>query len=401
MASRTSKAITDFKDRLEVRAEAAEGIEKGLYEGLSYLPGILSSTGRQVYTNYLGWNPKSIMQNIASPYIMMLGEVGPTKATKLYIEATLDLLKYKKSGGNINKLLTEEGLLAPQWTGEVLDGLRASAKKSSIADLSSRVLDKYEKAMMAGFEGSEKIARATNYFMSKRLAREALQNEKTAEAVWKSLDPAYQRLFKNAYKSEDLATAEKVLADYFNANNMFHYDRINMSEYGRQMGPLFSVFSKWPTHIGGKIMQEYRDKGIKKGSIRTAQTLLAPYLGLHAIDSLTRPENNDAYNNIVGKAGFAGWTPMDSVISVAQRGPGGIAETPFWQMTKAVKDAVKDDKSMLRWLKDSYLTFGYGAGLFRVLGEELPAISGRRLPKKGHRLDRYLKEIERTRRKLK
>lgn len=394
IATAARDAMDAFRQGMEIRSDQAKDpVKKGMYQGIAYMPELLSTAGRQVYANYLGLNPKSVLQNLASPYIMNLGELGPAYTTKLYLEATTDLVKLIKSGKKLEPFLAEQGLLPPQWKGELLDGIKESSRRTLAGDAARSTIEKYENLMLGAFNKSEQIARFQNLAMAKRLTKDMTKDPRIAKRALDSLDPAYRRSAKRALEAGDSKALEERIVSYFNSNNMFNYDRANMSAYGRYMGPMFSVFSKWPTTIVGRILQETSDKGLMVGGYRTAQTLLAPYFALAMVDFATQPDNSDLYNRIVGRGGIKDWTPFDSVLSSAE---GGIVESPAIQSGKALFEALQRDRdgAFNRWVQDTYNTFGYGSGLLRFLGEDIPIYSGRRKPE-GPKMERRLKEIGR------
>ena len=45
---------------------------------------------------------------------------------------------------------------------------------------------------------------------------------------------------------------------YSIATTQFNYDRVSMNDYGRFMGGMFSMFTKWPASVGGEIFYKAR-----------------------------------------------------------------------------------------------------------------------------------------------
>lgn len=392
IATSAKDIMNNFQQAMEIRADKTKDpIKKAMYNGISYIPSFLSTAGRQVYANYLGLNPKSVLQNIASPWIMTVGELGPSYTTKLYLESMLDIVKAKKSGINIEKFLADKGFLPPQWKGELLDAMKESSRRSAVGDAGRVALEKYENLMLGLFNKSEQLARFVNYSMGRRIARDMVKNPEIRAKMMRSMDPAYQRTAKKALEEKNYKKLEENVATYLNAQNMFNYDRANMSAFGRQMGPMFSVFSKWPTTIVGRIIQETADKGMMAGGYRVGQTLLAPYLGLAMADLISKPENNDLYNRVVGRGGLKDWTPFDSVISGME---GGLVESPGIQAGRALFSALQTDKdgAFSRWVQDTYNTFGFGSGLLRFLGEDVPIYMGEKKPE-GPKMERRIESI--------
>lgn len=397
-------------------AKSTDPFVKRLWEGTGYLPEITNAMMRQVYPNYIGLNPKSVLQNLSSPILMHIPDVGYKAGSKAWLNSHLDMAKVLKEGIDIkltpelagqlgkqagesiktkdlNLVLRNAGLLPKQWTGEMVDALRESLKSNKSIDMTRGALDKYTNVMMAAFEKSEQYARAITYFIGRRLAKDLMADPRMASEFVKNLSSrAYQRELSEALQRGDLDTLERELTRYLNSTNMFNYDRINMSEYGRYLGPLFSIFSKWPTSISGRILQSYMDEGAGKATRRNVQVLLAPFLALGLVDYLTKPEDSDIYNRILGRGGLRSWTPANSIAPLLE---GGILSSPAFQSGSALARAISSDKdqAVRKWANDFYDTFGFGSGLLRFFGEDVPVYRGEAKPT-GPKIERRLIEIQ-------
>jgi hypothetical protein len=149
-----------------------------------------------------------------------------------------------------------------------------------------------------------------------------------------------------------------------------------MSEYGRYMGPLFSIFSKWPTATAGKIAHAYMTEGPGAGSARTFQTLLIPYFTLMMADQLI-DSDSDIYNRVVGSKGLKGWTQIDSLptdFGVRE----GLLSTPIMAAGMDFFDAFSQEdtgKAITKWINNTFRSFFPGAGALRFLAEEIPLVA--------------------------
>jgi len=416
VAGYSGQLMDKFLIYAQKKASSAEGIPKLLWEGTAYLPETLNAMARQVYPNYIGLNPKSVIQNLSQPMLMSIPDIGYKSGVQAWAGAQLDIAKVLKDGmeirlrpemakllnkkageviktRNLSLVMQNEGMLPKQWTGEMVDALKDSLKSNAVTDMSRKALDKYTSVMMSAFEKSEIYARTTSYFMGRRLAHNLYRNADDAYKFVAQLDsPAYKKSMKKALDNKSLGEFQKQLVEYINSNHMFNYDRMNMSEYGRYLGPMFSVFSKWPTSISGKILQQTMDEGLGKGGKKIVQSLLAPFMALAIVDQLTKPEDSAIYNRVIGRGGFSSWTPIDSVSPLLE---GGLLQSPAMQSGGALVKALRaEDKAdgTYKWANDFYDTFGVGSGLLRFLGEDIPVYRGEEKPK-GPKIERRIKKI--------
>lgn len=371
------------------KAEASTNpLAKRLWQGLEDFPDIISKIQQQVYPNYLGLNPKSALQNLTSFYLQNVPEIGAGLGTKITLEAMADMAKFKKQGGDIGEMIYRNGVLPRQWTAEMVEAVREGARSSSaLGDISRKALDKYTNAMMYAFTKSEIFARGMTHFIAKRLSNNLMENPKVREQVLQRMtSSSYRRSFQKLIKEGNADKLAEQVEDYLQSTNMFNYDRLNMSEYGRSMGPLFSVFSKWPTATAGKLAHYYMNGVNKDAIVRSTQVLAMPMFTLYMVDKLMAPEpgESDTYDRIIGKKGLRGWTMADSIptdIGIRE----GLLSTPIVAATADLFDAVQEDnseKALRRWFNNSMRSFAPGAGFVRFLGEDIPLfIEGKKQPR--------------------
>ncbi len=401
----------------QVRADKAKNrFVKMMYEGIADAPLAINTIMRQIYPNYLGLNPKSVLQNIASPAAFIVPDMGTGYGSIKYMESLVDLLSVKSKGHsitlspelarrlgkapgdtivtkNLDLIMQNEGLLPQQWTGEMVDALQEGLKSGPLRETSRKALDRYTRGMMYLFEKSEILARSNAYFMGKRIGKDMVADSEWAKGFISRIDsPSYQRALQKSVSAGDVEKTQRLMVDFINSNNMFNYDRINMSAFGRYMGPMFSVFSKWPTSIAGRVMSDMERRGAVKGLVRNAQTLLAPFAALAIVDQLTKPdEESDLYNRMIGRRGLKAWTAMDSLFPLFEE---GIGQTPAGQTFESlVQSATREDKKMRQAVQDALNTYMPGSGLLRFLGEDLTIYRGRAKPA-GPKIERRLKEME-------
>lgn len=341
-------------ERSKQAMDAGNPVRAAIHMGTAYIPEFLQAASNAVYSTTLGGiiPGKAHVQNVISPLIMNTPELGAVYGTKAWAKAAMDARKLLKGGvevklrpamakrlgkqpgeviktTNLNTLLLNEGIIPKQWTGELQKALRNGIKKSIAEDEGSAALNRVvataEGGMniadwatnvgMAMFEKSEQIARAQTYMLAKRVAKDLVKSDKGARNWLKDISsPSYKRAITDALKKQDIDEVDNLVQQYFQSSNMFNYDRANMSEAGRYMGPLFSTFSKWPTHMAGKAMNELADrKGA--GAKKLLAQLAAPWALAKLVDEYALPddEKNPYVRHFIGSKGLAGATPADAL----------------------------------------------------------------------------------------
>lgn len=408
---------TQMKEELKswalVRAaNETNPIRKGMYEFVDKVPEAMQVAMRQVYANYLGWNPKSLLQNIVSPALGAVPDFGSVYGSKNLYKAWGDIIDLRNNGieiklsapmakalgkqpgeiiktNKLNIFLQNEGFHPEQWSGEMVDALEGGYK-AELGRMSRKAIDELNAKLMWGFEKTELAARAQAVFMGRNIAKDLIEKPELRERILKKIDsPAYQRQIAQALKVGDSETVMDLVPRFINSNNMFNYNKINMSQYGRYMGPLFSVFSKWPTSIAGRIWSDVERKGIETGGENVFRTLMAPYLLLAATDYVTSEAREDSprARRVVGANGLRSWTPFDAATPFATGE--GIGASPAFQtvgevgtgiaraageMTYGDRDTEKATEHLMRGFGSALRTYLPGAGAYRIMKDEVPKV---------------------------
>lgn len=368
---------------IEKAEKTKSPVLKSLYQGAASLVDLMPVIQQQAYPNFLGLNPKSAGQNLGAFFYQNTPELGGEIGARALVEGSLDVAAFFKNKGNMGEYLAKRGILPRQWDGEMVEALKSGVQESAISRLSRKALDKSTKTLMIAFTKSEQLARLQTHFQAKRIAKYIIEDPRLAEKLKTRISSAtYRNLLQDAIDSKNLKLTEEHMDRYLQSTNLFNYDKINMSEYGRVMGPLFSMFSKWPTATAGKLTHYYFNGITTASSIRAAQTLFVPFAMAKLYDSLIAPEaeENIYYDKIVGKKGIANWTGLASLpldISVKD----GLLAAPIPSAAMALSKVVTSDNptnNFRTWLNNMMMSFGPGAGWLRFIGEDLPEyIEGR------------------------
>jgi hypothetical protein len=197
---------------------------------------------------------------------------------------------------------------------------------------------------------------------------------------------------------------------------MFNYDKATMSEFGRYMGPMFSVFTKWPTSIGGDINYSIRAKKLPKSVADIGYRYMGPLAGAALMEHVLTGVATDAgildegredprYQKLVGKAGVTGMHPLGSIASIYK---GDVLSPPIVSSAVKVVSAASHLSPYDLWVSANDAAAGFvpGAGLVRFMFDDIPTLytgekaEGRTLPGKvAQQLDmedpdEYFKEVD-------
>lgn len=416
-------------ERSKRALDEGKPVRSAIHMGTAYIPEFLQAASNAVYSTTLGGiiPGKAHLQNVISPIIMNTPELGVKYGTKAWTKAALDARELinkgveiklrpamarqlgKKPGEvirtrNLDTILLNEGIIPKQWTGELQKALRNGVKKGIAeqegSDALNAVVGTAEGAMniadaatnlgMALFEKSEKIARVQTYMLAKRVSKDLVKGDNGARKWLKGLsDSSYKRSITNALKKQDLDEVDNLVQQYFQSSNMFNYDRANMSEAGRFLGPLFSTFSKWPTHMAGRAMNELADRKMK-GATKLMAQLVAPWALMKAVDEYALPdhEKNPYVRHFVGPKGLTGATPADALRPFLTLELQDM-KTPITQAASKTLGPIfsPDEKSLdkiARATADNlYLFNPTGTSwILRTLGRDIPNLMGENVAKR-------------------
>jgi hypothetical protein len=433
------KQIKQYSDLAQIKLDRAarklesEGkpLRAKVLKGAQYGPEIYSLLSNSIYPNLLGLSPRAMMMNLTSPILMNTPELGAVYGPKIVTQSMYKTMETaakgvdvklsaemaaklgKKPGEIINTrsadiILGNEGILPAQWTGELVNELRNELKRSALYTIPANAVEKWTQISMFMFEQSEKLARMQTYHTAKKVSKDLMTGDESAKKWFARLSsPSYKRSIAEAVNAGDAEKADQLIQRYFQSTNMFNYDRANMSAYGRYMGPIFSTFSKWPTHIAGRILQEAADRG-KEGTKKIGAQLVAPYLLALAADSMLPDAENSPWTNLlVGSGGAKGWTAASSIKGFLT----GEFFTPpalqaLYSFTGPLSEPGDDTlKKLYYGAQDFAMKFVPGANLLKLMGYDLPQAMGVNVKKAnkgrtGGTVEKRLQETQRTLRKL-
>lgn len=373
------------------------------YRLVAESPDFMNQIFNQVYPNFLGFSPRAAIYNLTQPFFMTVPELGTGYGSRLMMRANFKILNKLMKGEtvrlspelarslgrqpgeafttrNITTLLRNEGNIPKFYSSELRDSLRSGIKESALYKMSDKVLENYTKAALFLFDKTESMNRMLASEMGQQLARDIVKGQKGAMRFVEDMGSGYRRKIQDAVQRQDFQELSRLTKNYLISKTIFNYNRITMNEFGRSLGPIFSVFTKWPASIAGDVLQIMNRKGMLKGSQQLLAKYFAPLLAVGAMENLLMDERTDLTKKIVGHEGLAGASPIMSLKNILE---GRILKPPvIATLTSGLEGVINRDPSALwRWSNETAQAFVPGAGLLRFMVDDLPVWQGKPRPK--------------------
>ena len=356
-----------------------------------------------VYSNLLGFNARVIMPNLTQPFVMTAPEFGGTYGHKIALKSQLAVQpQYMRKGYSTVKLMEEIGMLRAgvspsKWTGEAVEMLETSMRHS----MPAKLVRKYSRMAMWLYEKSDHHNRLVTWKMSQYISddmfrgfaklkqKQALtRNEAAAIKGIRNIDPAYRTLLRKAASEGNEKEFRSLMGRYLVGKTQFHYNRAAMSEYGRFMGHMFSMFTKWPMSISGHMGDLVLDRGMSAGMRQIGAKYLGPLVMLGLLDkfALPDPSESDTMKLLVGRGGLAGWTPAQAGIGFMT---GQFTTPPMVDAAvrtiglagalASVKDSEND--KFMNWVSQGFQYWTPGQSFLRFIFDDIPTMTTGTNPK--------------------
>lgn len=258
------------------------------YPSLAKIPDYMKAMSSNMYANLLGGsNMFASMQNLATPALSAIPDIGMKTGTASWLNSLGKIAQLKKNIGEdkLEDFLAKKGLLKTQISPE----LARSLGQTGAVGAGVRKFNQY---WLTLFEKSEQLARAQVYFMGQDLGSKIASNpEWGAQFINKLNSPSYRRSMGTALQTGNVVELQNQMTRYLNSNHLLNYDKAAQSAYGRYVGSALSAFTKWPTTMWGKVVQELYDKGATRGSMEVTRKILAPMAALGVVDTALRDQD--------------------------------------------------------------------------------------------------------------
>lgn len=313
--------VDKLSEKLGPVAESVGAVAKAL-------PEVFSDMHRQIYPNLLGMNPRALIMNLTQPFAKTAPELGGTYGYGAVFRGSLNaIVNFPKYAKKVQDMGLQPAEYVRKYSRYMAEGIR----RESIYAIPSEMLNQLGDAAMYLYTKTDVINRSISLATAEVMVNDLTKGSKLAQKAIDRLPTTVQKQVSKATSRDELV---EILSSHLNAATQYNYNRLSLSEFGRTMGPYFSVFSKWPTATAGEIIQEVRNKGVLKGSARNMEKYLAPLMLMQAADILmfgydpdkpwqeNEENKSDIAKKLFGRAGLSQSAPLGSIE--------GIIKGDFW-----------------------------------------------------------------------
>lgn len=257
---------------------------------VSLVPDLLSTWQSNLYPAYLGWNAKATLRNLTQPFAMLSPELGGTFGYFATAKSYFRVLKQLKdpSTGKLDFTRLSKNLddLGLGGAGRLAESLQDPLPLGKIGKAAKAVND----AGMAIYGSADILNRAIAYDVGQQLAQGIITGNKNAISALKNLRSSakvqlQQAGVKEAIENSDAQKIGDILGKFLVAKTQYHYGAEQKARFARYMGPLFSMFSKWPTSVTANFYDIWKENpGAYRKMKRYSEVYAAPLMFLSTID---------------------------------------------------------------------------------------------------------------------
>lgn len=316
--------FTKIADHAEDSGSMLSGISSRAAKATAMLPDFAGFAISSIYPNYLGWNFRAALRDFTKPWLLTAPELGGVNGyggktvAKAVLAAAHDKLfngvsirdelqsrglvpgKFMGEGGNV----TEQGLRSISGVGKVVEGV------DKVSDWSMRM-----------YQHTDEMNRYVTLKVAQQVVKDMQAgNRRAIDYATRIMSEGDKAAFRQAgvttlqdMRSADPAKLSDILASQLNSKTQFNYGKEGMNEFGRDMGRMFSMFTKWPAMMMSDAAEQYnKGGGVAMGSLNVARRYLAPMAvmmmaGEYLMDTQKHPWQRFLIGN-----NLAEWSPAQS-----------------------------------------------------------------------------------------
>ena len=277
-----------------------------------------------LYPNFLGLNPAAVLRNLTQPLTMTLPELG--------IEHTFTLARNMKDVMKMRLLdpvafnkererLSDLGILSRRdLKPEDMEGIKAGFKEyygdSDLARHADEFIDKWNNTVMIGYSMSDTVNRMATARTVENIVDQLFAGKASAMRTVKNTPKGVQRSIQSALDSGlGKNSIKEIMMRHYDVQTQLAYGKVDMHELGRDLGPLFTMLTKWPITAYGDVYKKIKlEKG--KGMGKAAKKYLAVWGTLMMADYITGDAQEDSplMRTMIGTRGFSAWAPANSMV---------------------------------------------------------------------------------------
>ena len=353
---------------------------RSVMETISTIPDVFAVLRDQMYPNLLGWNPKSALKNLVTPFTQTALDIGP-EGERLMAHGLLETVKKIKAKGKaaLEKELQDDGYLGGEFAENI--GTLMQREQGGLSKLPLEKLETVNRIGMYLFQSAEIVNRSVVKEGAKKMAEEISAGSQKYNR-WISALPVRirEKVQEQAARGEHAA-----IADYLIGRTMLMYTGSTASEFKRAVGPLLGAFTKFPSGAIGDLTDKIRTFGAVEGSAKAALKWLGPWVVAQQLNEMfdIDPEDmTDRQSLLMEKGkGLATYSPHDALT-------GYFSVPPIFKIAKGLMGAGKDlskmgledfetaeaAKILAKRIGQPVTMYTPGAGILEMVAADLPTL---------------------------
>lgn len=318
-----------------------DSFQRKAYEFSAQYPRFINGLLQQCYPSFLGLhNPAAAVTNLVSPLFTTLPEVGWNYGAVKVLKAYFDVPFIRT--GKLKGILEQAGFKGAEWSTDIASELGDPLSQGALK-VGKDLIEKYNSFMMSAFSASENINIYVGMHVGDSIAKDlfAGKNADDVAHFLSRLQEGVRTRVLSAYKAGNQEAVSRILQQHMIAKTVLNYDRANMASFARAGGPMFSMFTRWPTAVTGDMLEQFQMKGVVGGSTEILRKYIAPLVMLSIVNEYA-DKDSDIRRFLVGggSEGFVRWAPITSIKGMAE---GKFASPPILQPLKALPAAISGD----------------------------------------------------------
>lgn len=381
-----------------VRARVADT----LVDGQQIWPTLLNSA----YPNFLGLSPRAALMNLSQLGTMTVPELGAELSAR-YTNVGVELLKgaagqsefivrnplvakhtgvpvgqvfrpktAKEASSFMSLYLENKKFKSEMWSQELVNAMQSDIKKGVGMRAFEYASEKYTRTAMVLFSATETFNRFTAAKIGERLAKDVLAKDEAALKWVRNIKgPGVQKRIVELMQSGNAEELEHVVQQYLISKTILNYTRQSMSNFGRFMGPMFSMFTKWPTTIAGEVVEQYATQGLTAASAEVGRRFLVPWVTLAGLGAALKyaaeqEGQEQRLRALEGSRGIQGWAPVTSLEALLG---GEFLKSPAADIFSSAGKVLMNPVDGQKWtqaLDDAAMTFVPGMAIGRFVMED-------------------------------
>jgi hypothetical protein len=355
------------------------------------------------YPNFLGLSPRAALLNLSQLATMTVPDLGNTLSAR-YAAVSADALKATMGMGSfvvenpsiarqlglkigdtfspsspkqavnlMSLYLENKGFKSEPWSQDLVNALHSDIQRGVGRAAFEKVSNAYSRTAMLAFSATETVNRYTAAKIGERLAKDILAGDSEAmQWVLRIAGPGVKNAILQAARKQDAVGLERVVQQYIISKTILNYTRQSMSNFGRFMGPMFSMFTKWPSTVTGEVVEAYTTQGLKGGTLEVGKRYIAPWAvlavaGAAAMNAAEESGQESRLRGITGSRGLSSWAPIQSMEAIVG---GEFLKSPAADIYQAWVGTLTNPTDLQKWersLNESIMTFAPGMSVFRFL----------------------------------